>query len=67
MGTLLQLSASSRKRASSQSRGGTQPCQIVIFPGVRIERHALDLSHRIRKPDDRNGFDDGSRRPRQTS
>jgi hypothetical protein len=43
--------------------------EIVIFPGVRIERHDLDLGHRVRDSagsDDFNGLG-GKRRPRKTS
>jgi hypothetical protein len=45
-----------------------RPCEVVIFPGVRIERHEVDLSHRLF---DSTGsdFDDfgGKPRPRKTS
>jgi hypothetical protein len=43
--------------------------EIVIFPGVRIERHDLDLGYRVRDSagsDDFNGLG-GKRRPRKTS
>ena len=43
--------------------------EIVIFTGVRIERHDLDLGHRIRNSagrDDFNGLG-RKRRPRKTS
>jgi hypothetical protein len=69
MGTLLQLSAS-RRKASSQPRGDRQDCEIVIFPGVRIERHDLDLSHRVRKAVDGEDFSGAGvspGRPRKTS
>ena len=69
MGTLLQLSAS-RRKASPQPSGEAPDCEIVIFPGVRIERHDLDLSHRVRNAADGDGYDGfgGSNgRPRKTS
>jgi hypothetical protein len=48
------------------------PCEIVIFPGIRIERHeqepSIDLGHRVSKPRGRDysATDDG-RRPKKTS
>ena len=78
MGTVLQISTS--KRAfRRRSEHPARECQIVIFPGVRIERHddyeSLDLGHRLLDPaatGDFGGFDDfgGSgrrRRPRRSS
>jgi len=46
-----------------------RPCEIVIFPGVRIERHDLDLGHRLRDSVGRGEFGDigGGRLPRKTS
>ena len=45
MGTVLEFKASptARPRQDVTSDG-----EIIIFPGVRIERHDLDLAHRIR-------------------
>ena len=73
MGTVLQIAASSRprRRAGRASR----ECEIVIFPGVRIERHrddeeTLDLGHRLLDPiatGDFDGFNGKGRRPRRTS
>ncbi|MBN9009417.1 MAG: hypothetical protein J0H63_04530 [Rhizobiales bacterium] len=76
MGSVLQI-ASTRRPRRRTGRAATE-CQIVIFPGVRIERHAdeelLDLGHRLLDPvtnGDFGGFDDfggsGRRRPRRTS
>jgi hypothetical protein len=46
-------------------------CEVVIFPGVRIERHGeagLDLAHRVRGPAGGDGLGDaGGTRPRKTS
>ena len=46
MGTLLQLSAVARKSSAAAAKG--QGCEIIIFPGVRIERQDVDLGHRLR-------------------
>ncbi|WP_421724273.1 hypothetical protein [Bauldia sp.] len=41
---------------------------MVIFPGVRIERPAVDLSYRLRDSVGRREFDHlGTNRPRKTS
>ncbi len=45
MGTVLEFKASPTARPRQD---GTAKGEIVIFPGVRIERHDLDLAHRIR-------------------
>ena len=48
---------------------GSKPCEVVIFPGVRIERHAVDLAHRLVDSvgsDDFNGLG-GKGRPRKSS
>ncbi len=46
-------------------------CEIVIFPGIRIERHEtadIDLAHRVGKAgDDFDGLGGGRRRPRKSS
>jgi hypothetical protein len=70
MGTVLRFSATDRRppRAPSRVQG---PCEIVIFPGVRIERHGLDLGHRIRDTAGHGDFNGlgggGKRRPRRSS
>lgn len=68
MGTIIQFDASTREAVRRREADGERPCEIVIFPGVRIERHDLDLGHRIR--DSLGGPDFGGvggRRPRKTS
>ena len=72
MGTVLRFRASTGK-ASRKAQESARACQIVIFPGVRIERHdaepGLDLGHRLRDSAGRDTFDGigGGRRPRKTS
>jgi hypothetical protein len=68
MSTVLEFrppaTAKPRRRHGDESAVG----EIVIFPGVRIERHDLDLGHRVRDSagsDDFNGL--GGKRPRKTS
>jgi hypothetical protein len=66
MGTILQFRASNRQDAPRTN--GAEPCEIVIFPGVRIERHgdSVDLAARLTSP--KGSFDGfGGRRPRKTS
>jgi len=72
MGTLLPFKASARTPSSSEAvtTDGPSGCEVVIFPGVRIERHestdlALDLSHRLCDSAGRDDF--GGHRPRKTS
>jgi hypothetical protein len=67
MGALLRFPQPPRRRRQRGSKG--QVCEIVIFPGVRIERHDLDLSHRVRPTAGRTNFGalDGNGRPRKTS
>ncbi len=65
MATILRLDSSRRPKAERPPPGMTASCEIVIFPGVRIERHDLDLGHRVRDTVGRSGS--GSRRPRKTS
>jgi hypothetical protein len=73
MGTVLQIAASklSARRRGDRAAG---ECQIVIFPGVRIERHAdeasVDLGHRLLDSTGTGNFDGFSGkggRPRRTS
>ena len=70
MGTVLQFKPSARTAFVGTGRDDGRDCEIVIFPGVRIERQDLDLSHRLRDSagrDDFDGIDGGGRRPRKTS
>jgi hypothetical protein len=68
MGTVLEF----RPAATAKPRDRTDvPAvgEIVIFPGVRIERYDLDLGHRVKNSAGTGEFNGlGSRRrPRQTS
>lgn len=69
MGTILSYRRLER-RTRREGRRKDDACEIVIFPGVRIERHDLDLSHRLRDSagtDDFNGLGGKRGRPRKTS
>ena len=73
MSTVLQFTASSRTGSRKVPHVSGGVCEIVIFPGVRIERHDhdadLNLAHRLRDAAGRGNFDGigGGRRPRKTS
>lgn len=69
MGTVLPFRPSLRLSLDGPGARGTDGCEIVIFPGVRIERHDLDLAHRVRDSAGRDDFDGigGGGRPRKTS
>lgn len=69
MGTILQFNSPARKvpRPAPVGADDELACEVVIFPGVRIERHDLDLSHRVRDSIGQPGLDGGGRRPRRTS
>lgn len=68
MGTILHFETAERDPARNRPSSDA-PCEIVIFPGVRIERHDIDLSHRLRDSAGDPGYGglDGSGRPRKTS
>lgn len=71
MGTLLHFDASARKPARPVASGSVTG-EVVIFPGVRIERHDLDLDlgHRLRDTighPELGGMSGGGRRPKRTS
>lgn len=67
MGTILQFSALSRKQPRQAPSDSGRDCEVVIFPGVRIERHDLDLGHRLRDSIGQPELGGGGRRPRRTS
>lgn len=46
MGTILDFTAQRREMPGTPRPAG--PGQVVIFPGARIERAEVDLSHRLR-------------------
>lgn len=65
MSTVLEMKRRLSRRPPPETSAASGPCEIVIFPGVRIERHDIDLGHRVRKPidsDDFNGMGGSSRR-----
>lgn len=73
MGTVLQFAVSGAKRSRKFDATAEGDCRIVIFPGVRIERHdggpRLDLGHRLRDSAGRDTFEGitGGDRPRKSS
>jgi hypothetical protein len=67
MGTVLSFKADGRTRGDGPARGD---CEIVIFPGVRIERQAEEPDPHLRPESTGRGNLDGTngrRRPRKTS
>lgn len=67
MSQVLPLSFDSRK-TQARPRPEDGLCEIIIFPGVRIERHDLDLGHRVRDAAGNGDFDlDGSGGRRKSS
>ena len=69
MSTVLHFKTYGRAEPRRPFSDGAE-CEIMIFPGIRIERHEpadLDLAHRIGKAgDDFDGLG-GGRRPRKSS
>lgn len=49
MGTLLDFSAAARPRRPNRPQPPREGAAILVFPGVRVEREAVDLAARIRK------------------
>jgi hypothetical protein len=66
MGTVLTFTARAPAEGRRPRRGRDQPCAIVIFPGVRIERQGRGAGHPQLPPTDRD-LSSGRRRPRKTS
>ena len=69
MSTVLPFEAPRHARPRTRPAATNRPCEIVIFPGVRIERHDLDLSFRLRDSAGHDDFDGlgGNNRPRKSS
>ncbi len=69
MGTVLSFEPAARNRPFVDRPEPADACEIVIFPGVRIERHDLDLGHRLRNSAGQGDFDGlgGKHKPRKTS
>jgi hypothetical protein len=69
MSTVLQFRAMAREPRRPFSDG--RECEIVIFPGVRVERHEtteIDLAHRIdANGDDFDGLGGGRGKRRKSS
>ena len=69
MGTLLQFSGEGRAPIRGPRAGRDSGCEIIIFPGVRIERHDVDLDHRLADTAGSDRFESlgGDGRPRRSS
>jgi hypothetical protein len=72
MGTILSFTRPRRDGGRQQGRDGADRAEageLVIFPGVRIERYSVDLGYRLRDTAGRGQFDEigGKHRPRKTS
>jgi hypothetical protein len=68
MGTVLEFRPTSEAKPRDRTDLPAGAGEIVIFPGVRIERYDLDLGYRVKNSagtEDFNGL--GPRRPRKTS
>lgn len=62
MGTVVRFAVGGRSAPKEAPAG--RECEIVIFPGVRIERHDVDLGARLVDSAGRCDFDvPGLRRP----
>lgn len=68
MGTIVHFKARRRDGAIGSRTRHNRPCDVIIFPGVRIERQGVDLGHRLLDTAGRGPFSDiaGTRRPRRT-
>jgi hypothetical protein len=66
MGTILHLNPPPRTATAATDDRVSRQCEIVIFPGVRIERHTGALPAAGPKATAAGGTDDGSR-PRKSS
>jgi hypothetical protein len=69
MSTILEFKARENGGRRRPPTGGEPEGEIVIFPGVRMERHALDLGYRLRDAAGRGEFHGlgAGRLPRKTS
>lgn len=65
MSTILNFKTDPSRDRRNPAPPRTEACEIVIFPGVRIERQSVDLGHRLRDSAGRGEFDTigGARRP----
>ena len=69
MSTILNFKADRSRARRDGGPPGSERCEIVIFPGVRIERQSFDLGHRLRDSVGRGEFSNlgGKHRPAKTS
>ena len=47
MGTVIEFRRPEREPANRRPEHYRVDAEIVIFPGVRVEYHSVDLSHRV--------------------
>ena len=66
MGTVLHFNRPLQTSAPLAEGDRPLECQVVIFPGVRIERHELSADTSPSRPSGRTNRDGGSR-PRKSS
>jgi len=64
MGTILEFRSTDQQK-DRRERPDAASGEIVIFPGVRIERHDVDLAHRVMDTAGRGGGLGGKPRPRK--
>jgi hypothetical protein len=49
MGNIIQFQPPGRKPGQHTDTAGSRAGSLIIFPGVRVERHDIDLSSRVRE------------------
>ncbi|MCB1495174.1 MAG: hypothetical protein KDJ86_05260 [Bauldia sp.] len=69
MATILNFPRQRAGGVAGHRAGRAGTCEIVIFPGIRIERQDVDLSYRLRDTVGRGDFKDigGKGRSRKSS
>ena len=50
MGTILRFRPPAREPGQAAELRAASAADVVIFPGVRIERHGIDLAFRLSEP-----------------
>lgn len=47
MGTIIEFTGVRNEPRREPEGGASRSAEIVIFPGIRVEYHTVDLSHRV--------------------